>query len=136
MEYYLQSLEIRKEINVEHPEESGNKQGIAISLNNIGRIYYNQGNPDKSLEYYLQSLEIRKEINDKQGIASSLNNIGVIYYNQGNPDKVYPVERDSLFNKALEYYLQSLEIRKEINDKQGIAMSLNNIGSIYNNQGN
>jgi len=110
----LQSLEIQKEID--------DKQGIAISLNNIGAIYDNQGNTDKALEYHLQSLEIRK--NDKQGIAYSLNNIGFNYNNQSNTDK------------ALEYLLQSLEIRKEINDKQGIAYSLNNIGFNYNNQGN
>jgi len=96
----------------------------AAALNNIGAIYYNQGNPDKALEYYLQSLEIREEINYKQGIANSLNNIGVIYDDQGNPDK------------ALEYYLQSLEIKEEINYKSGIATSLNNIGLIYKNQGN
>ncbi|MBW8051208.1 MAG: tetratricopeptide repeat protein [Cytophagales bacterium] len=123
LEYYLQSLEIKKEIN--------DKQGIAYSLNNIGAIYNNQGNPDKALEYFLQGLEIQKEINDKQGIATSLNNIGNIYYDQGNPDKVYPVERDSLFNRALEYYLQSLEIGKEINDKQRIAYVLNSIGRVY-----
>ncbi len=41
------------------------------------------------------------------------------------------MERDSLFNRALEYFLQSLEIQKEIKDKQGIVYSLNNIGKVY-----
>ncbi|MBW8049098.1 MAG: tetratricopeptide repeat protein [Cytophagales bacterium] len=129
LENFLQSLEIQKEIN--------DKQGIATSLNNIGLIYKNQGNPDKALEYYLQSLKILKEINDKQDIARSLNNIANIYYDQGNHDPdLIGMKRDSLFNRALEYHLQSLEIKKEINDKQGIAYSLNNIGAIYYNQGN
>jgi tetratricopeptide (TPR) repeat protein len=36
----------------------------------------------------------------------------------------------------LEYYDKSLKIMEEINDKQGIASSYNNIGIIYLNQGN
>lgn len=37
--------------------------------------------------------------------------------------------------KALDNYNQSLKIREELKDKQGIASSLNNIGLVYSNQG-
>jgi len=35
------------------------------------------------------------------------------------------------FEKALEYFLKSFEIRKKNNDKEYLANSLNNIGGIY-----
>ncbi len=38
-------------------------------------------------------------------------------------------------NAALEYYLQSLKIRRNINDTQGIAVSLANISTIYQIKG-
>lgn len=37
---------------------------------------------------------------------------------------------------ALEYFHKSLKLQEEIEDKQGLASSLNNIGSIYDSQGN
>ncbi|MBW8060808.1 MAG: tetratricopeptide repeat protein, partial [Solirubrobacterales bacterium] len=90
--------------------------------------------PEKSTEYDKKALALAEKniprskgavlLAFKKAKADALNNIGYIYNLQGNPDK------------ALEYYLQSLEIRKEINDKRGIAESLNNIGAIYKNQGN
>lgn len=125
LEYYGKSLQLREEI--------GYKKGIANSLNNIGVIYDNQGNLSKALEYYGKSLQLREEIGDKKGIASSLNNIGFIYQNQGDPS-VTSSKKDAFragTQKALEYYGKSLKIAEEIGNKQGIATSLNNLGSIY-----
>ncbi|HQQ94247.1 MAG TPA: tetratricopeptide repeat protein [Bacteroidia bacterium] len=56
--------------------------------------------------------------------SSAFNNIGFIYSNRGD------------VNKALDYLNRSLEISKQIHDKQGIAYTLNNLGLIYRNQGN
>ena len=72
IDYYTKSLKIRKEI--------GDKQGIAMSYNNIGIIYTEQCDYTKAIDYYTKSLKIREDIGDKKGIASSLGNIGVIYY--------------------------------------------------------
>ena len=41
-----------------------------------------------------------------------------------------------LYNKAFEYQLKSLKIRKEIGDNEGLAYGYNNIGSIYEKLGN
>ena len=56
-------------------------------------------------------------------LATSLNNIGYVYNNHGN------------FSKALDYYLRSLKIRKDIEDQEGISESINNIAYIYNSRG-
>lgn len=55
--------------------------------------------------------------------ARALNLRGVIY------------SRKADFKKALEYYLQALKIREEINDAQGIAMTCNNLSGLYSNLG-
>ena len=57
------------------------------------------------------------------GLAVALKNIGIGYYYQGKN-----VE-------ALDYWKQSFEIYKSINDEIGEANILNNIGAIYFNQG-
>ncbi len=60
----------------------------------------------------------------KKHEANSLNNFGLIYFNQGD------------ITKALNYFVESLIIRKEIGDKNGIANSQFNIASNYYRQGN
>ncbi|HET6243530.1 MAG TPA: tetratricopeptide repeat protein, partial [Bacteroidia bacterium] len=104
--------------------QRGLQNGIALSLHNIGVVYYYQGNYPEALKNYLASLKIREEFGDKIGIAGSLGNIGLIYFYQGN----YP--------EALKNHLASLKICEEFGDKKGIANSLNNIGLIYYNKGN
>lgn len=126
LDYFSRSLKMQEEI--------GDKKGIATTLNNIGVIYKNQGEITKALSNYSKSLKIKEEIGDKQGITVSLNNLGTIYKNQGEMNKLLPKMCDSMFSKALDCYANSLKISKEINYKQGIAQSLSNMGSIYNNQ--
>ena len=129
LEYLNKSLNIQEEI--------GDKKGMATSFNNIGMIYNNQGDNPKALEYFNKSLNIYEEISDKKGMALSFNNIGSIYDKQASEAKSRQdfVVSDSLINKALEYYIKSFKMQEEIGNKKGMANSFNNIGAIYNNQG-
>jgi len=69
------------------------------------------------------SLKEKGAIQNKEGGA--LNNLGLYYeYQKGNT------------SKALDYYLKSLKLYEELNDKYGEAMLLNRIGTIYTNQDN
>jgi tetratricopeptide (TPR) repeat protein len=52
--------------------------------------------------------------------AVTLNNIGAVYESLGEKQK------------ALDYYNQSLPIRRAVGDKHGEAFTLNNIGNVYN----
>lgn len=56
--------------------------------------------------------------------SSALNNFGIHHYSNGN------------YEKAIEYYLRSLALKKSINDQKGIASVYNNLGGIYDNKGN
>ncbi|MEM6264909.1 MAG: tetratricopeptide repeat protein, partial [Bacteroidota bacterium] len=59
----------------------------------------------------------------QKSLGNALNNIGIIYMNKGD------------YQKAMEYFSQSLKIREEMGNNSGIASSLSNIGTIYKNQG-
>lgn len=97
---------------------------MALSLNNIGRVYYRWSEYEKAIEYYQRSLKISESMDDKSGIAQSFGNIGTVYYDLGSIDSTN-------YLKSLDYYNKSLQIDEEIGNKPGIAMSINNIGAIY-----
>jgi len=133
LEYLHKSLKIH--------ETLGDKKSSANSMNNIGHIYQQQGDANiknnernnlyaTALDYFNKCLKIYEEIGDKSGVATVLNNIGVIYRNKGNLSSS-PLKKEELFKKVLEYYNKSLNLRKEIGDKKGIAICLNNLGGIY-----
>ncbi|MBL4655834.1 MAG: tetratricopeptide repeat protein [Bacteroidia bacterium] len=150
-------------MNLKILEEIKNKKEMVYSYNNIGFIYYEQGEIEKALKYLFLALNIFEEINDKLGMATSYNNIGLIYNNQAEIEKaleyyflslkIYEEIKDKYgmatsynnigfifkdqgeIEKALEYYFMGLKLKEEVNDKEGIANSYNNIGSIYKNQG-
>ncbi|NET61961.1 MAG: tetratricopeptide repeat protein, partial [Symploca sp. SIO2E6] len=56
--------------------------------------------------------------------AASLNNLGNAYRNLGES------------SKALDFYQQSLAIKQEIGDRQGVANSLGSLGNFHFSQGN
>lgn len=72
----------------------------------------------------LEALTFDEILFFKKHQGAALNNLGVIYKNMGDLDS------------ALHFNLRSLEIKKEINDKKGIANSYINLGGIYHTQGN
>lgn len=56
------------------------KKGMAITLQNIGLIYNEQGDIITSLDYFFRSLKMQESINDKNGMGYSLNNIAGTYF--------------------------------------------------------
>lgn len=84
--------------------------------------YYLYSKPDSSLLLAQKGLNISKEIRYPEGEANCLNIKGIVYWITGN----YP--------KALQNFLQSLEIREKLKDKLGMALSYMNIGIIYSEQ--
>ncbi len=128
LDYYLKGLKIQEEIK--------DNEGMALTLNNIGAVYKSQRDFEKALDYYSRSLKLKQEMGDKQGVAISLNNIGLLYKIQaGITETTNPPESKALIKTALNYYDKSLKIREEIGDKKGIANVYNNIGVIYENDG-
>lgn len=105
-------------------EQLGDKEGMGITLNNIGFIYNNyKVDIPKAIDYYEQSYTCFEEAKLDYGMAAILNNLAYIYDNQGD------------LKKALEYLYSALAIREKNNNDKGRAEALNNIGAAYQDLG-
>ncbi|MDN5202098.1 tetratricopeptide repeat protein [Fulvivirgaceae bacterium BMA10] len=116
------ALELGEEL-LDLARENQDKANEIKALENLGRIFYNIGNYDRTLEYFFQGLRIVEKTGDKSKLAGTLNNIGVVY------------AENKQLEKALEYYQKSLELKEEIGKKGTVAISLSNIGLLYDEMG-
>ncbi|MFX0208072.1 MAG: tetratricopeptide repeat protein [Candidatus Hodarchaeota archaeon] len=82
---------------------------------------------DPALEFCLEGLELRKNTGAKSDVAHSLHCLGELHRREF---LLYLTHQQSL-DQAMDYYKQSLIIREEIENKQGIAENLRGIGQIY-----
>jgi class 3 adenylate cyclase len=100
-------------------KEIGDINGIALSHNNFGMIYFKMKNYDEALMHHQEAMHIREKIGDKKGIADS-------YYFIA---EAYRVKQD--YTRALENHLNALKIEIEIGYNLGIADSYVDIGNVY-----
>jgi serine phosphatase RsbU (regulator of sigma subunit)/Tfp pilus assembly protein PilF len=132
-------------------------------LTNIGLLFFNQDDWDKSIYYYNLSVDIHITTNDLEGLALLYNNLGISYYYKNKLDSVLINFQRSLemyiqlddqlgqtrplsnigeiyylkgdYDKAFEYFNRSLSIEKELGYKSGYAISLLEIGNLYTELG-
>src|SRR6266545_2748536 len=100
--------------------KAGDRSREAITLNNIGEVYWSLGEMQKALEKHNEALPIARAIGDRSGEATTLNNIGEAYRSLGETQK------------ALDKYNEALPILRAIGDHSVEATTLNNIGLVYN----
>jgi len=116
LKIYILALKLNMEI--------GNKKGVTKNYNNIGIVYFYQGDYTKAITYCFESLKIAKEIGEKKVMANDYRDIGNCYWRLGD------------YSDALTNQLASQKINEEIGDKNGIAENYKDIGLIYYEQGN
>jgi tetratricopeptide (TPR) repeat protein len=116
LKYQLETLQMHR--------ESGNLQGEANTLANIGYIYSSKENYEEAISYFTKAVQINHEIGGIQGEANQLLNLGSTYRLKGNLDQ------------ALEYCNQAVLLHQQINYKQGQANTLGVIGNIFSDNGN
>ncbi|MBN2891101.1 MAG: tetratricopeptide repeat protein [Bacteroidales bacterium] len=102
--------------------ETKNKEYEAISLGQIGRIYYYMNEVAEATNYFQQSLDIALEIEDYLQAAKMCNNLGLM--------NLYTQEYD----KAYDFFKKQLTFSTEANDSTWISDSYNNFGSYFLNQ--
>lgn len=89
---------------------------IAQAYHNIALTYKNEGNIMKAIEFTNRALIIRDSTKNKPGIAESFFELGVLNVLQKN------------IPEAKKYFLQSLEIRSQINDYREWVVVIMNWG--------
>lgn len=77
--------------------------------------------PDTAMIYANEALVLARELNFRKGEGYALKNIGLAYYVKGDFKEVY------------NYWQQSLEVFKAIEDQLGISNLNNNIGAVHFN---
>ncbi len=144
LDYYLKALKI--------DEDLSNKNGIAIRLGNIGVAYYNKAEQSrkfsdtsqtgryyaKALNYIQQALKMDEIIENKNRISYDLGNIGTVFHSQGDLLRVRGdiVAANENYSIALDNYRKAFKIAQELENKNGMALHLSNIGSLCTSQEN
>jgi len=97
--------------------------GLCLTMRKMGVLEWKLGNKTESLKHFELCLDLSNKNNFKDISAAMINNLGVYYKVQGK------------IEDAENLYHESLEIKRQLGDKQGIAYSLINLGIIYEDQG-
>jgi len=140
-------------------DENNDSNAKANAYNGIGTIYYSIGENEKAVEYLQKGLDLAEKGNDKHLLARitdgigtaflqlhqlnkaliykersweaardsgrkneegyALNGLASVYHSSGNPEK------------AEDFYLAAIRLRKETDFRPGVAEGLSSLGSLY-----
>ncbi len=129
LEYYHKALKIQIEI--------GDKRGVATSYNNIGFVLSGQNEMISAIENYEKALPNYIAIDDKEGIAVCYVNLAFAYKEIGDP--YCKGSKEECFRsgvlKSIDYLNKASKIQTDLDDKKGLANSINMLGGIYENIG-
>ncbi|MCF3649406.1 tetratricopeptide repeat-containing sensor histidine kinase [Synoicihabitans lomoniglobus] len=111
LEYYHRALSIDREIGSPPLE-------IAATINNIGSVHEQLGEPEVALRHHEESLAIRLELGDRRAIGTSYNNLGASLVDMGR------------WEEARKMLHQALELREAIEDLPGQASTLGELAKL------
>lgn len=146
--------------SIEYEETAGNKRGVAGTLDNIANLYMRQGLFDQALELYYRTYLIYEELGDAHFMAIQQYHMATVYWQWDDIDRVIDLNTEALktfiayddynhigrtynnlalvyfneleeFEKAIEYHHHAIDIRQQIGDLNGLAMSQSNLGLVY-----
>ena len=102
-----------------HMKQSGDEEGQAYVLGNLGNLCFQSRRLDKAEEYYSKALTYMKKVNDVGGIESSLGNLGSVLFYKGN------------LEEAEEIYKKALKLLEDANDVEGQSIYNENLGNVH-----
>jgi serine phosphatase RsbU (regulator of sigma subunit) len=114
LEYHTKALELSKKIGDLHRE--------AFCYSSIGNNYHMRGDFNSSIVYHTKSIEAARKVNEENIIAGSMGTIADAHANLFN----YP--------KAIETYLQALDLAEKKKDKHNTAFIYAGMSDIYQRQ--
>ncbi|MFP4556197.1 MAG: tetratricopeptide repeat protein [Bacteroidales bacterium] len=105
--------------DLESALEQNDSASVQQSHYQLGYIYYNKNNFEKSDEHLTQSLIIARSRNDENGISLALNRLGNVRQLQTN------------YLEALDLYQNALKINQLSENNAEIARTLVNLANVY-----
>ena len=103
---------------IEYYQEIGDSTKLSGVLYQVASMHQKLGNYSESLVAYQRGIDIYRQDNNTQGVANSLLAMGHI-------------KRTINKNEAIKTYEEAIIRFKELDDKEGISMSLEGIGNAY-----
>lgn len=100
-------------------ERNNNLKGISASSNNLGGVWLQRGDFQKSILYFNKAMDALKLLDDKKGIALTAARLGFANDQSGNE------------SRALEYYNQSAAALKQLNLPAAASAVIGLAGIIY-----
>ena len=101
-------------------QKTDNHSSAADYHINLGVAHFHHGDVEEALFHYLHAHDIYVKLNEKEKLAKVLNNVAIIYRSQNK------------FDRAEEIYKEAFQIKKEMDDSLGMAVSLQNLGAVLN----
>ena len=102
---------------------AGDRNGVASTLEVMGNILSDHGDPSAALQKYQQELAIVREVGNRRAETSALNNLALVLSEQGDRQK------------ARKMWEEALVGFRDINDKNNSAKVLLNIGGVQQDEG-
>jgi diguanylate cyclase (GGDEF)-like protein len=104
-------------------EEAGYAAGLAEARLNVGWCENYLTRPGPAIASFQKSLDAFTALADDLGIMKALNALGVVYFDLGR------------YDRAMDYYTQSLEEARKTGNRLREAVTISNIGEICLNLG-
>ena len=127
MKYAEEALRLAQKLNFD--------RGVIWAYENMGMHYQYQGNYPEALKNYFAALKASENLKDKDQIAYSYLWLGSVYREQGTTYSNDSIRKE-LLTMALKYNLAALKISQETGHKWNMRISYNDIGAVYQDQGN
>jgi serine/threonine protein kinase/tetratricopeptide (TPR) repeat protein len=102
---------------------AGDKNGVASTLEVMGNILSDHGDPSAALPKYQEELAIVRDVGNRRAEASALNNLALVLDEQGDRQKARKMWEEALIGF------------RDINDKNNSAKVLLNIGGVQQSEG-
>lgn len=110
---------------------------VAQAESNIGIIYHRMQEYGKALDYYTRCLRTAEKSKNMRVKGHVLNSMGRLFFDMALNDQ--GMKTTAMYNqsmdKAIQYYNQSIKIKKELGDERGLANTLGNMAVVYKERG-
>jgi class 3 adenylate cyclase/tetratricopeptide (TPR) repeat protein len=104
-------------------EQTGLAKSKVQLLNNLGGVFFTQGEIDRAIRLFEKCAAICTEQDLKRPRGAALCNLGIMHYSKGD------------LAKALDYYRSFQELSQRIGDKKGLGAVYGNMAIVYNDLG-
>jgi predicted ATPase/DNA-binding CsgD family transcriptional regulator/Tfp pilus assembly protein PilF len=98
--------------------ETGDRHGLATTLNVLGNVHRNHGDLAGARARYEESLAINRELGELRDVGIATNNLAIAAWSEGD------------LSRARSLLTEALAVQRSRNDRRGTAMALFNLGVI------